>query len=65
LEEVFQLKSIFNSISFVHIYREQNQEVDAASKEAVGIYQHRWEIEEFGPDGTYNFYHRLYIDSRP
>ena len=63
LEEAIQLKSIFNSISFAHIYREQNQEANTASKEAVGIYQHGWELEEFGTDGSYSFYHRPYIDT--
>lgn len=40
------MKSIFNHISISHIYREQNQEADSASKEAVGPLQHGWEIEE-------------------
>lgn len=55
---------MFNPISFAHRYKEQNREADAASKEVVGIYQHIWDIEEFGPDGAYRFYHRPFIDSR-
>lgn len=35
LEEVTQLKSIFNLITFRHIYREQNAVVDHCSKEAA------------------------------
>ena len=36
LEEVAQLKTTFNQISFTHIYREQNQQADTCSKEAAG-----------------------------
>ena len=44
LEEVSQLKSTFNLITFNHIYREQNTETDWCSKEAVGVLHPSWEI---------------------
>ena len=53
LEEVAQLKSIFNLITFCHIYRERNAEADRCSKEATGLYQSSWGIEEHGPNGAY------------
>ena len=64
LKEAAQLKSTFNQISFSHIFREQNQEVDTCSKEVSSPLQHGWEIEEFGPDEAYNFYHRPFIENQ-
>lgn len=61
LEEVAQLKSIFNLITFRHIYREWNAEADRCSKEATILYQSSWDIEEHGPNGAYHFYYRPFI----
>ena len=63
LEDVAQLKSIFHLITFRHIYRERNVEADHCSKEAAGLYQTSWDIEEHGPNGAYHFYHRPFIES--
>ena len=53
LEEVAQLKSTFNLITFTHIYRERNSEADRCSKEAAAVFQPSWEIEEVGTNGAY------------
>ena len=53
MEEVAQLKSIFNLITFRHIYREQNAVADHCSKEVAGPLQHAWDIEEHGPNGAF------------
>ena len=62
-EEVFQLKSTFELITFRHIYRERNTEADRCSKEAAGPLQPSWEIQEFGPLGAYSFYHRSFMEA--
>ena len=63
LEEVAQLKSIFNLITFRHFYREQNVVADHCSKEVAGPLQHAWDIEEHGPNGYFQFYHRPFIEA--
>ena len=63
LEEVAQLKSTFNLITFSHIYNERNSKADRCSKEAAGVLQPSWEIEEFGPNGAYWFYHRPFMEA--
>ena len=63
LEEVAQLKTTFNQISFTHIYREPNSEANRCSKEAAGVLQSSWEIEEIGPNGAYSFYHRPFMEA--
>ena len=63
LEEVTQLKSIFNLIYFRHIYRERNVVVDRCSKESAGLFQSMWDIEENGPNGAFQFYHRPFIEA--
>ena len=63
MEEVSQLKTIFNRISFTHIYRERNSEADRCSKEAAGILQPSSKIEEIGPHGAYSFYHRAFMEA--
>ena len=62
LEEVAQLKTTFELISFRHIYREWNTKADRCLKEAAGPYQTSWNIEEHEPDGAFRFYHMPYID---
>ena len=52
-EEVAQRKSIFNLITFHHIYKERNAMVDRCSKEEVGPLQPAWGIEEHEPNGVF------------
>jgi hypothetical protein len=63
LEEVAQLKSTFNLITFNHIYRERNMEADRCSKEVSGVLHPSWEIEESGPNGAYRYYHRPFMEN--
>ena len=64
LEEASHLKTTFNQLSFTHIYREQNEEADKCSKEVAGPLQPGWEIEEYGPNEGYSFYHRPFFENR-
>ena len=52
LEEVAHIRSIFNLITFRHIFRERNAVADHCSKEAAG---------PFRPNGAFHFYHRPFI----
>ena len=63
LEEATQLKTTFNQISFTHIFREQNEEANKCSKDAMGPLQPNWEIEERGPNEGYIFYHRMFFEN--
>ena len=63
LEEATQLKTTFNQISFTHIFREQNKEADKCSKEAARPLLLAWEIEEWGPNEAYGFYHRPFFEN--
>lgn len=37
--------------------------VDHCSKEATRLFQSAWEIEEHGPNGAFQFYHRPFIEA--
>ena len=63
LEEVARLKYTFNMITFNRIYIEWNVEVDQCSKEAEGVLHPSWEIEEYGPNGAYCYYHRSFMEN--
>jgi ribonuclease HI len=56
-EEVMRIITAFDSISFSHIYREQNQLVDRLSKEASQLDYGRWHIEEQSAEGSFGYYH--------
>jgi ribonuclease HI len=57
-EEVLRIINVFDSISFTHLYREQNQLADRLSKEASQLEYGRWYIEEQSAVGIHGFYHR-------
>ena len=63
MEQVAQLKSIFNLITFHHIYRERNAMADRCLKEVARPLQLAWDIEEHEPNGAFPFYHRPYIEA--
>ena len=63
LEEASQLKTTFNQISFTHIFRKQNKDVDKCLKEVAGPFLPAWEIEKLRPNEAYNFYHKLFIEN--
>jgi ribonuclease HI len=46
LEDVIRIKSLFDSISFSHIYRERNQLADRLSKEATQLDYGQWYVAE-------------------
>lgn len=37
IEEIHHLSTLFDHISFIHVYREQKERVDKLSKEALGL----------------------------
>jgi ribonuclease HI len=62
LEDVLHIKSLFDSISFSHIYRERNQLADRLSKEATQLAFGQWYVEEHTSTGIRGFYHRPFHD---
>jgi hypothetical protein len=62
LEDVLHIKSLFDSIYFSHIYREQNQLADGLSKEASQLAYVQWYIEEHSSTRIRGFYHRPFHD---
>jgi ribonuclease HI len=62
LEDVLRIKSLFDSISFSHIYRERNQLADGLSKEASQLAFGQWYIEEHTSTGIRGFYHKPFHD---
>jgi len=58
IEEIHQLSSLFDHISFSHVYREHNEHADQLSKEAVGLILGRWQIEYTSEQQAYGYYHR-------
>jgi hypothetical protein len=53
LEEVLRIITTFDTISFSHIYREQNKMVDRLSKEASQLEYGRWHITEHTTEGQF------------
>lgn len=45
IEDIHQLSSLFDHITFSHVYKEQNDRADQLSKEAVGLNLGSWQIE--------------------
>jgi len=62
LEEIVFFKTFFNQISVSHTYRERNGTADQLSKEATHRPLGEWMIIEFTLAGTYQYFHRPYID---
>jgi len=58
IEEIHHLCTLFDNISFTHIYREQNSRADQLSKEALGLELGRWQIEYISEQQAYGYYHR-------
>jgi ribonuclease HI len=52
LEDVIRIKSLFDNISFSHIYRERNQLADRLCKEATQLAYGIWHITEHTLDGS-------------
>jgi hypothetical protein len=52
LEDVLRIKSLFDNISFSHIYRERNQMADKLSKEATQLDYGLWHVTEHTFDGS-------------
>ena len=50
------------SFSCQHVYRENNQKVDRASKEGLHLEVGRWKIREYLDNVAHEFYHRPFID---
>jgi hypothetical protein len=61
-EEVMRIITVFDSISFSHIYREQNQLADRLSKEASQLEYGRWHINEQTTEGSFDYYHMPFHD---
>ena len=62
LSTISDILDTFDSHSCIHVFRENNQEADLASKEGLLLILGQWKIcEQF--DGTvHNFYHRSFIE---
>jgi len=58
LGEIHHLSTLFDHISFLHVYREQNRRADKLSKEALGLDLGIWQIEHITEQGAYGYYHR-------
>ena len=52
----------FDSFSCRHVYRENNQKVDQASKEGLQMAMGTWKVKEFREGMTQEYYHRPFID---
>ena len=52
----------FDSFSCRHVYRENNQKVDQASKEGMQMSLGTCKVKEFREGLTHEYYHRPYID---
>jgi ribonuclease HI len=54
-DEAQRLKVLFQSLSFCHMYKEQNNEVDKLLKEGMLLNTGKWIFKEL-VEGTYMFY---------
>jgi hypothetical protein len=61
LEEVLRIITTFDTISFSHIYREQNKMADRLSKEASQLDYGSWHITEHTTGDNFD-YHRPFQD---
>jgi ribonuclease HI len=63
-EDVLRIKSLFDNISFSHIYRERNQLADRLSKEAMQLAYGLWHVSEHTLDGAQGYYHRPFHENQ-
>jgi len=52
----------FDSFTCRHVYRENNQKADKASKEGLQLALGLWKVKEVREGRTYEYYHRPFID---
>lgn len=60
LEDIHRLITLFNDISFKHVFRELNKQADGFSKEVAQLLQGTWLIEDHKETDSYGYYHRPY-----
>jgi hypothetical protein len=53
LEEVILFQNVFNSISFSHVYRENNKDTDSLSKAGLSLDVGSWTVLESRRMGTF------------
>ena len=63
IEEIYRLAALFDYISFSHVYREQNEQADRVSKEAMGLHLGVWQIEINADQEAYGYYHRPFHET--
>ena len=61
-EETTHSLSFFESISFTHVYREQNKEVDRLSKKGLTLQWGEWKILETQDSKATEYPHRPFIN---
>ena len=62
LLSVKEVLTTFVSFSCHHVYKENNQEADRASKEGLPLIMGQWKIMEHKEGTTQDFYHRPFIE---
>ena len=62
LISIDDLIDTFDSFSCSHVYRENNKEVDMASKEGLLLMEGQWKIWEKLDDIEQTYYHRPFIE---
>jgi hypothetical protein len=60
-EELKRLKDLFTTLSFSHVYREQNTQADKLSKEGLLLEPGKWIIEEVVEGNSTIFKHAPFL----
>ena len=61
-EEKTRSLSLFETISFTHVYREQNNEADKLSKKGLTLQRGEWKILETKDSKATEYLHSPYIN---
>ena len=62
LLSIWDIIDSYDSIICTHIYRENNCQADAASKEGLQMDVGVWKIKEWLDDAFFEYYHRPFIE---
>lgn len=62
LDDIHNMKALFNDITCKHIYRKYNSSADELSKAATSLPRGEWLIQEQWGTNAFKYYHWPYID---